>query len=87
MPSHVSVSIHPRHDFLSRITALIQADRFPFQVRFRWNDFFVEVRSRLGQACFDAEGLACLAADGFDAIGRAYFQEPLPGCAEGLSGQ
>src|SRR6266513_3912277 len=87
MPPYIAVGVHPRHDFLSGIAALIQAERFSFQVRFRWDDLFVEVRSGLWQACFDAEGFASVTANGFDAVGRARLREPFPGCAEGISGQ
>ena len=47
MPPYVAVGVHPRHDFLPWIATLIQAECFSFQVRFRWDDLFVEVRPGL----------------------------------------
>src|SRR4249920_729460 len=87
MPPYVAVGVHPRHDFLPWIAALIQAEGFTFQVRFRWDDLFVEVRPGLRQACFDAEGLTSVTANGLDSVGRACLHESLPGRAERFSGQ
>ena len=87
MPPYVAVGVHPRHDFLPWIAALIQAERFPFQVRFRWDDLFVEVRPGLWNPRFDAEGLTGVTTYGLDAIGRTGLHEPLPCHAEGVNGQ
>ena len=37
MPPYVAIGVHPRHDFLPGIAALVQAEGFPFQVRFWWD--------------------------------------------------
>jgi len=87
MTPYVAVGVHPRHDFLPRIAALIQTKRFPFQIRLSWEDLFVQVRSGLWQPCFNAESLTSETTDCLNAIGRTGLHEPFPGRMEGIGGQ
>src|SRR5262245_52489816 len=87
LPAYAAVGVHTCDDLLTRIAALVEAESFTLQVRFRRDDLLVQVEPGLWQACFDAEGLTSVTPNRFDSICRTCLHESFPGWVEGISRQ
>src|SRR5512132_2931445 len=78
MSSHIAIGIHACDDLLPWITAFGQTEGLPFKVRFRRNNFLVQIRARLGEAGLYAEGFTSLAANRPDPLRGSRVNELFP---------
>src|SRR6185437_1924484 len=63
LAAHVAVGIHACYDFLSRIASFVQAESLSLKISFGRDNLFVQIRSGLREARFEAQGLSRMGSD------------------------